>query len=429
MSFVTELDRPHPVNSTPVSRLRSIWAKHGTLSLRCAVALMSALALIWLGYQSWRLLFQTTVMGAVDLHLRYDEVHAWFARQPVYTVFNTAVYPPATYALLWPFVGWLDWTPARWFWALMTVGALAWLGAIFVRECEAQSNIHRAFVLLIPLATYPVGATIGNGQLIILQLPLLIAAVLILQRRSGPGADIVAALLLLLALVKPNSTAPFFWVAFFVQMRWRALLLAGLAYVGITVFAATFQGGNALSLVAMSLANGASLATLTDPAFYGNIHVWLNAIGLTAWAEPASVLLFLVLGGCTFLNRRADIWILMGVAGIVARLWTYHGWYDDALILPALVALYRIARTPLTRGEDVAAGLLLGLNVLFMLAPGGVYLLPYPLNIVYTTLQTVLWLAMLVFLMVCARRLPMPAAGVFARGVPAVTPRSGLPRV
>ena len=387
---------------------------------------MSVLALGWLGYQSWRLLFQSTLMGAVDLSLRYAEVHAWFARQPVYSAFATAVYPPATTALLWPFIGWLDWTPARWLWALITLGALVWLGTIFVRESGAQSRLQRGFVLLIPLATYPLGAAIGNGQLIVVQLPLLIAALLSLQRSSGLKTDLIAALLLTLALVKPTSAAPYFWVAFFPRMRWRALLLAALAYAGMTLFAASFQGGDALGLISMSLANGASLSAEQNPVFYGNVHIWLTAFGLTAWAVPVSVLFLLALGGWAFLNRRADIWILMGVAGIVARLWTYHQWYDDALILPALIALFRIARAPRPRGADLAAGVLLGLSVLCMLAPGGLFVLPYPLNVVYTSLESLLWLAVLAFLLLCERRHIVPVEAP-ARGSSLATPSTGLP--
>lgn len=407
MLSATETNTPQALFRQPAARLRALWARHGARMLRGAVVLMSALALAWLGYESWRLLFLSTFMGAVDLHLRFDETNAWFARQTVYCACNTAVYPPGTYALLWPFTGWLDWTSARFLWGLTTVVALAWLCILFVRESGAQTRVQQAFVLLLPLATYPVGAAIGNGQLITLQLPLIISAVLILKRDSGLRSDLIAALLLVVALIKPTNAAPFFWAAFFVGMRWRALTLAVLAYAALTLYAATFQGGNALGLVITSLVNGSSLSALTEPQFYGDVHVWLNNVGLIAWAFPVSALLLLVLGGWTFLNRRADIWILLAVAGIVARLWTYHQWYDDALLLPALLALYRIARAALPGNTGLAAGVLLGLNLLFMLAPGGLHVLPYPLNVVYTSVQSLLWLAMLAFLMLCARRMPL----------------------
>ena len=158
------------MNSTLAARRRSVWAHHGTLSLRCAVAVMSVPALIWLGYELGRLLIQTTLMGAVERRPRYDEAHDWVARLPVCSVFNTALFPPPTHAFLRPFTGWLVWTPTRGFWRLTMVGAPGWLGTIFMRGSGALFPIPRALVLLNPLATHPVGATIGNGQLIIIRI-------------------------------------------------------------------------------------------------------------------------------------------------------------------------------------------------------------------------------------------------------------------
>jgi len=57
---------------------------------------MVSVSIAWLGYQFWRLLWQqdpiwpTSPRGAVDLNLRYKELHNWFAGEPV-----PRVYPPA----------------------------------------------------------------------------------------------------------------------------------------------------------------------------------------------------------------------------------------------------------------------------------------------------------------------------------------------
>ena len=98
-----------------------------------AVALMSLAAVIWLGYEFWRLLLQASPAGALDLMLRFTETRLWFAGQPVYEIEKTGVYPPATYLLLWPFLGWLNSMHARWLWALTSVLALAWLIGLFLR--------------------------------------------------------------------------------------------------------------------------------------------------------------------------------------------------------------------------------------------------------------------------------------------------------
>jgi hypothetical protein len=63
--------------------------------------------------------------------------------------------------------------------------------------------------------------------------------------------------------------------------------------------------------------------------------------------------------------RRVDIWILIGVASLFARLWTYHRLYDDLLAFPAAIALYRLA----TRDRDTFAAIAFVLMVGSLVAP------------------------------------------------------------
>ena len=168
-----------------LTTLRDQWADHGTTVLRSAVWLMAVAATVWLGYEFWRLLFQSGEMGAIDLRQRHNEIQAWFAGRPVYGDIVTAVYPPASYAILWPLLGWTTETPARWIWAITTILALTWLVAICVRESGADTTLHRSFIALIPLSMYATGATIGNGQLLVHILPVLVAGLLLLRNREN----------------------------------------------------------------------------------------------------------------------------------------------------------------------------------------------------------------------------------------------------
>ena len=73
--------------------------------------------------------------------------------------------------------------------------------------------------------------------------------------------------------------------------------------------------------------------------------------------SPAPLVL---LGAWVFMRRRADVLILLGVAAIVARFASYHGWYDDVLLFMPLVALIRCARVAeAPRARAVAAWLAL----------------------------------------------------------------------
>lgn len=64
-----------------------------------------------------------------------------------------------------------------------------------------------------------------------------------------------------------------------------------------------------------------------------------------------------------------------------------------------MVTLFRIAKQgPSTGGSDVIAGALLGVTMLVMIAPGGLYLLSPPWNMFYTNMQMITWLTVLIFL-------------------------------
>jgi hypothetical protein len=87
------------------------------------------------------------------------------------------------------------------------------------------------------------------------------------------------------------------------------------------------------------------------------------------------------------------------IAAVVARFWTYHRWYDDALLLLPMVALFRVAKKGgWEDGDDVAAGALLALMLLTMIAPGGLFLFPAPWNTVYLGGQIIVWIVTLGFL-------------------------------
>ena len=89
----------------------------------------------------------------------------------------------------------------------------------------------------------------------------------------------------------------------------------------------------------------------------------------------------------------------MGITGLFTRFWTYHGWYDDLLVLPAMIALYRIAKQgESSLGFDVMAGTLLGVTLCIMVAPGGQYLLSSPWNMVFMNVQMILWAIDMIFL-------------------------------
>jgi hypothetical protein len=372
------------------------------IALRAAIVVMAVLAAGKLGTEFYRLVLSNAPTGAIDLKMRYEEVHWWFSRRPVYTGLEQITYPPEAYVVLWPFLGWAKFAAARWIWALISVVMLGALTRLMVRESGAGSTVERAFVALMVLSMNAVGVCIGNGQLALLVLPVLTAALLILHR-SPPGwrSDLGVTALFLVALIKPTLALPFIPVAVASAQRARPFLLTVISYVGLTFFAAHFQD--------------ASLAVLTKQWLmqsqehlgggYGDLQSALIGLHLERWVMPAALLFLLVASVWMYRSRKADVWILIGVAALVARLWTYHRVYDDVLLLLPMVTLFRIARRHDGANHvGTQSVVLLVITVLAMLAPARMETSGQALHMLFVGGHVAVWLTILCFLVVVAER-------------------------
>jgi len=410
--------------------LCSLWLRHRETALRLAVATMAGVALIWLSYECFRFAWQPIQIGgrrihpgALDLEMVHELTGRWFRGEPIYRTFRDATHPPASYALFWPLVGWTGMAGTRVVWALTAAISLVVLIRIGVRASRADTKLERTVMILLPLAMYATGATIGNGQTTIHVMALTAGALVCLHpdvRRSDGsppgtiwtsrraatqggtvtpnlcGGQVLAALLFLGALMKPAVSAPFFWIIVFVpESLWPAALVI-IAYAGATLFSASFQDGGLVSLFSQWLTRGTALGA---EAGESNLHIWLSTLGFERWMLPASLVALAVLGVWVYRHRRRDLWVLMGVTAITARFWAYHRWYDDLLLLFTLTALFRIAKTS-RQGNATAtwAGVLFAVTLASTLAPGGLYVLADPWRQVYLTCQTAIWASDLVFL-------------------------------
>jgi hypothetical protein len=133
----------------------------------------------------------------------------------------------------------------------------------------------------------------------------------------------------------------------------------------------------------------------------GNLLYLMRHLGLVHFALPASALLVGCLSWWLYRNREQDLWILLGVAAIVARMWTYHRVYDDVVVIFASVALFRIAAGLVGPNmvRHIAASLL-AVTILvmmplpFLTGPGVPTLLSRGLIVV----QSLIWLTDAIFL-------------------------------
>jgi hypothetical protein len=382
----------------------TIWrVAHATTLLYFACLALGLLAALKLGDEFRRLLLDPSHQGAIDIRNLQPLVSGWFSGKAVYEELASAVHPPATYVLLWPLLGWLDLTQARWLWAITSVLVMSSLVYVIVRESGATTRVEHVFVALLALSMNATGVTVGNGQLILHILPALLVGLLWLHRsQAGSRVPLAAAGLLLFTLAKPTISAPFLWIALLAGGGLLITLSVVSSYVGVTLFALLFQG-SAPKVLAQGWADRATTVAATGG--YANVHRWLALLDMQDWMFVASLLAFAALGIWVYRYRKGDIWILLGVTAIFARLWTYHRVYDDVLILLPMVALFRTAKREFSsEATRVAAGLLLAATVLAMVAPARLEHAGWPWSLLFTGGHPLVWFAVLGFLVYLAWR-------------------------
>jgi hypothetical protein len=339
----------------------------------------------------------------------------------------------------------LRWQIVKVLWYLLSLASVSVLSWQLVRHSLAQSRLERVFVGMLPFAFYATGAALGNGQLVVFVLPLVLNAVLLLTRPGLTTWDTWrGAVMMLFALVQPTIAAPFFWLVMFVAPRIKPAVLVVAMYLGVTAFAVPFQIGATIPAKPKPVGKTPATAKASTPApkpipspapksgevpppnalqtdgptqiltiwsrrathgayhgslrgGYASVHDLLAAVGLSRWNWPVSVAILMLLGAWIYRNRQADLWLLLAVTAIVARIWTYHRWYDDLLLIVPLIALFRMTKLPHVSPDTktMAAGLFFWIW-LFLLAPGVLYTLRSP--DVLLGIQVTGWIAALVFL-------------------------------
>ncbi len=367
--------------------------------VRILAGLLGLIAAVRLGRAFLRLVLESGPSGAVDLLLRHEETSLWFAGGDVYGL-HRLTYPPATYALLFPALGWSNSTTVRWLWAGVSVLLCLVLVRILWEACGLQTGRRRTLGALLVLSMTSTSVTVGNGQLGLVVLGALLATILALEA-DRPRRPWWPTLLLPLALIKPSSSLPFLWL-FPACGRTFPLIGGLLFYVALSLFSSAFQGESLMTLLDSWFQQ--TRLNLNE-AGYANLDRLLTA-PFVHDLQPLPSLLILLAGGLWVLvYRAADPWILAGVLAVVARLWTYHQIYDDLVLVPALIALYRhLGSLPGRLGQKRWEGIVLVLSIVSLIAPGDLRLLVFPWGRLWEFWQVGVWLALLFCLVRIARQ-------------------------
>ena len=335
---------------------------------------------------------------AIDLHERYIEVHEWMAGRPVYGVIHTAMYPPATYVMLWPFMGWTSLPVARVIWAGTCLLALVLLVRMAVVEGLARGWQFQLLVAAAAMSNYALSIAVSSGQLPLQSVLAMSAALLVAVRTPrNLSGDLLAAALFVAAMVKPQIAIPFGWVLLLSPGRIRPALFAVVAYLALTLLAVSFQGSQIWAPHAKQFKWAATHAM----EGYGNLDIWLASAGFPSLILPAWIVVLGALGAWVYFHRRSDVWILMGVAALVARMWAYHRDYDDVLLLIPLVTLCRLIWNGPSR-QYYSAMMLLVILVLVMGFPTRMVRF-VPWNGCIPTSRVATWITILGYLLWVAR--------------------------
>ena len=328
----------------PTKQTRSILASARPALLGATAVFLALLGIVTLAVKLWRLVGDPGPLGAIDIKILYFLTRSWFEGIPIYERLAEGVtYPPASFAILWPAYGWLTLDRARVLWAIVDLAALVALSGLFWRAVRFGGRLAQLCAALAPFSMPALADALGIGQLTIVVLPLAVGAVLLAARENPVWRrDIVAAAMFVCALVKPSLVAPFFIPLLIVPRRARPAALVIVGYGLLTWLASRFQPGS----LPTQLRGWRKHVAGNSGAGYGNVQDWLAQLG---WPNVFPVVSLLLLAGLaifTWRYRRIDVWLLLGVAAIVARLWTYHRVYDDGLLIVAMIALARLAAEP-----------------------------------------------------------------------------------
>ena len=349
--------------------------------------------------------------AAVDLLSRRTEVQSWFAGEPVYGRIASAIYPPATYAMLWPLLGWTTPTAARFVWTAVMLASLVALIGLLLRAAGASSGCVRMLVMLTVASSQAVSYGIEVGQLSVPTMALALAGVALLVRRPATvWRQASAAALLAASLAKPSLTAPLLLVALLAPAGPAAPLAAMTCYAGVTAWVARFQA-IPLADLAHDWLNASRMAT--KGWGYGNLHRWLADLRMEHWMPAVWLLVLLALGWWVWRQRSHDPWWLLAVSAVIARMWSYHQLYDDILVLVPMAWLLRVTQDDeRPRRERIAAGAALLFAWVPFVAPARFLLLPHSTEGTLNAIRTTGWLLMLGALLVVGR----PLAGGGAAG-------------
>jgi hypothetical protein len=374
------------------------------------VGCLAVVAVHRLGYALPHALSDLEPWSAINAAYRYDELVRWFSGLSIYhEEFGRLAYPPASYVLLWPVLGWLPYEAGRVVYVGATLAATTFLALLACHLVRQHPLSEKLLLILVLFASYPVQTAVFLGHLMPLQVVAMVAAAAVLLMRAPPNVwrDLAASACLAASMSKPTLAPPLIAAVLIVRWRVRPVLLTGALYSALSLFASAFQPAGVIALHVAWLRSSVNFGVEHSMAQgVPNLHGWLNAVGFGGWAPAASVVALGAFCIWVWQRRGTDVWVLIGAAATVARLWAHHRPYDDIVLFLAAIALLRLARHPDPRLARTATLLLAATCAALLIPAWAIYdLSPELIRLTFAT-QTALWGGLLIFFILAARASP-----------------------
>jgi len=317
---------------------------------RLKLALVAFLALLSIAYLGKGFYLGTFRDGA-DVFRRWSEEHfllhdlvdprlaAIFARRGV-------VYPPWSYFsglfLLWPPLA-----QVRAWYSFVNLICMIWIIGFVAGYAQQQSRLDR---LLLVVSVTAIGAFCSN--LGVANYGVIVAALLIgAYQADEAGRPVLSGLLLGVAMLKPQLSAPFLLVPL-VRGRFRELATAAIYLVVATVAIWIISGLDPLLMLKQSAQMAGAFAHTTA----GLLTVILDAGVPYRVAAPLTALLCLaIFTPILWSYRDRSPMLLFAIVGLTSRLWTYNLNTSNVILVFLLLALWRLAVETTTRDMRATA--------------------------------------------------------------------------
>jgi hypothetical protein len=327
--------------------------------------------------------------GPRDLHRRWVEGACVREGKSPYAVMDGRLPPPAAGRPMdadyppWALVMGLIFTLPSWpascvLFAAWNVFAVLFLGWWAYSLGNRQSKLTGLVILLGVLAIGVNRVVIDVGQYTVLMCAFL-AASLVLYQKKRPW---LAGLALGISLLKFNVSLPF-CVCFLFVGAFRTLITACTCLLVTSLASWSLIHTQPWTAFKEAAADGTTFATSSPTLLKG-----LIAVGIPDHLAVIVSAVLVMLAGAALMwkRRRESMVVLFAIACYTARLWTYHLWYDDLMMLFLLAALGERAANNQRIGPArlyQATFLAVGLSLWFTL--GSIFRWPVVL------LQTAVW--------------------------------------